>query len=91
MKILYVKYVEKMSEEMKKKFQDLTFAGYYEEDKTYTMEILKEDLIKFLKEAFEVDNLKIVYKCLTCGMIKKNIKAKDDNFDKILEIMSNPQ
>lgn len=49
-----------MSEEMKKKFQDLTFAGYYEEDKTYTMEILKEDLIKFLKEAFEIDNLKIV-------------------------------
>lgn len=49
-----------MLEEMKKKFQDLTFAGYYEEDNTYTIEILKEDLIKFLKETFEVDNLKIV-------------------------------
>ena len=49
-----------MSEEMKKKFQNLTFAGYYDETKTYTMEILKEDLIKFLKEVFEVDNLKII-------------------------------
>ena len=33
---------------------------------------------------------KIVYKCSACGAIKKNISAKDDNFDKILEIMSNP-
>ena len=33
---------------------------------------------------------KIVYKCLKCGMQKKNIAAKDDNFDLILKIMSNP-
>jgi DNA-directed RNA polymerase subunit RPC12/RpoP len=35
------------------------------------------------------DTYKIVYKCLKCGMIKRNIAAKDDDFDKILEIMSN--
>ena len=33
------------------------------------------------------DKLKIVYKCDKCGIIKKNIVANDDNFDKILEIM----
>lgn len=33
------------------------------------------------------DEFKIVYKCNKCGMIKKNIAAKDDNFDKMLEIM----
>ena len=33
------------------------------------------------------DKLKIVYKCDRCGIIKKNIMANDDNFDKILEIM----
>ena len=33
------------------------------------------------------DNLKIIYKCKKCGMIKKNKVATDDNFEKILEIM----
>ncbi len=33
------------------------------------------------------DKLKIVYKCKKCGMIKRNIMADDDNYDKILEIM----
>ncbi len=37
------------------------------------------------------DTLKIVYKCNKCGMIKRNVAARDDNFDKILEIMSNPK
>ena len=37
------------------------------------------------------DTLKIVYKCNKCGMIKRNVVARDDNFDKILEIMSNPK
>lgn len=32
---------------------------------------------------------KIVYKCQKCQKIHKNIIAKDDNFNKILEIMSN--
>ena len=35
------------------------------------------------------DTYKIVYKCQKCGMEKRNIAAKDDDFDKILEIMSN--
>ena len=35
------------------------------------------------------DTLKIIYKCNKCGMIKRNVAARDDNFDKILEIMSN--
>ena len=37
------------------------------------------------------DTLKIVYKCNKCGMIKRNVAARDDDFDKILEIMSNPK
>ena len=47
-------------EELKKQFKDLTFAGYFDETHTFTMEILKEDLIEFLKKTFEVDNIKIV-------------------------------
>lgn len=31
---------------------------------------------------------KIVYKCLKCGKIRKNIMANDDNFDLIIQIMS---
>ena len=34
------------------------------------------------------DLYKIVYKCNKCGEIKKNKTAIDDDFDKILEIMS---
>ena len=36
------------------------------------------------------DTFKIIYRCEKCGKIKKNIMAKDDNFDLILKIMSNP-
>ena len=35
------------------------------------------------------DKLKIVYKCNKCNMIKRNVTADDDNFDKILEVMAN--
>lgn len=34
------------------------------------------------------DELKIIYRCSKCGMIKKNKMANDDNFDLILKIMS---
>ena len=34
------------------------------------------------------DTYKIIYKCDKCNEIKKNKVAVDDNFDKILEIMS---
>ena len=35
------------------------------------------------------DTYKIVYKCDKCKEIHRNIIAKDDDFDKILEIMKN--
>ena len=35
------------------------------------------------------DTYKIIYKCSKCKEIKKNKMAIDDDFDKILEIMSN--
>lgn len=34
------------------------------------------------------ETLKIVYKCNKCGMIKRNKMANDDNYEKILEVMS---
>ena len=34
------------------------------------------------------DIYKIIYKCNKCGEMKKNKVANDDDFDKILEIMS---
>lgn len=33
------------------------------------------------------DTYKIIYKCNKCGNTHKNIIAKDDNFDEILNIM----
>lgn len=41
-------------------------------------------------EPFKKGTYKIVYKCEKCGIQKKNIAAKDDNFDLIVQIMSNP-
>ena len=42
--------------------------------------------------SIEMNNKKgyvIVYKCKKCGQIRKNKAAKDDDFDKILEISRN--
>lgn len=39
-------------------------------------------------EKSKKDSLKIVYKCNKCGEIKKNKASIDDNYDLILEIMS---
>lgn len=36
------------------------------------------------------DTYKIVYRCEACSQIKKNVMAKDDNMDLIINIMSNP-
>ena len=47
--------------------------------------ILKPIAIEKFKDTF-----KIIYKCEKCGIKHKNIMAKDDNFDKILEIMAHP-
>ena len=35
------------------------------------------------------DTYKIIYKCLNCNEVHKNIIAKDDNYDEILNIMKN--
>lgn len=32
---------------------------------------------------------KIIYQCQTCGIVKKNIMARDDNFDLIIELSKN--
>lgn len=37
------------------------------------------------------DTYKIIYKCDKCKSIRKNIMARDDNMDLIIEIMSNPK
>ena len=50
----------------------------------------KGSLIPIAIEKGKKDTFKIVYKCEKCNMIKKNIAAVDDNFNKILEIMSKP-
>ena len=34
------------------------------------------------------DNLKIIYRCDKCGMIKKNKVAIDDDYDVILKVMA---
>lgn len=47
--------------------------------------VLKPIAIEKFKDTF-----KIIYKCEKCGKIRKNVMAKDDNFEKILEIMANP-
>ncbi len=41
-------------------------------------------------ESAKKDKYKIVYVCSKCGMVKRNIMARDDNYDKVLEIMANP-
>ncbi len=33
------------------------------------------------------DTYKIVYQCSKCGTVKRNILAKDDDFDKVIAIM----
>jgi len=49
-----------MDEKTKNEFKELIFAGYYDEMNKYTVEILKEQLIKFLKDKFEIDHIKII-------------------------------
>ncbi|MCL2019800.1 MAG: RNHCP domain-containing protein [Oscillospiraceae bacterium] len=34
--------------------------------------------------------VKIIYKCRKCGAIKKNVAARDDNNDMIIELFGNP-
>ena len=40
-------------------------------------------------EKSKKDTYKIIYQCNKCKEIKKNKMAIDDNYDKVLEIMSN--
>ena len=46
-------------------------------------------LIPIAVEKFK-NTYKVIYRCDKCGSVRKNIMAKDDNFDKIIDIMSNP-
>jgi len=39
-------------------------------------------------EKAKKDNYKIIYKCNKCSSIRKNIMARDDNMDLIIDIMS---
>lgn len=48
-------------------------------------------LVPISIELWKKDKYKICYRCKDCGMEKRNIAAIDDDFDKILEIMSNPK
>ena len=48
--------MSKVQEELK----NLQYWGYYEEDGTFTIDIVKKDLIAYLKEKLQVDNIKIV-------------------------------
>lgn len=34
--------------------------------------------------------IKIVYRCVSCRKIRKNIVANDDNMDKIIKLSNNP-
>ena len=45
-------------------------------------------LIPISIEKGKKDTFKIVYKCNKCNMIKRNVTAKDDDMDKIIDIMS---
>ena len=53
------------------------------------LEVCRGILIPVAIEKFK-DTYKIIYKCEKCGKIRKNIMAKDDDFDMILTIMANP-
>lgn len=48
-------------------------------------------LIPIAIENAKKGNYKIVYKCEKCGMIKRNIKSRDDNMDEIIRLMANPK
>ena len=42
-------------------------------------------------ESGKKQNYKIVYVCKSCGVIKKNKMARDDNMELVIQIMSKPQ
>ncbi len=48
-------------------------------------------LIPIDAEKGKNDTLKIIYKCTKCGIIKKNKMALDDNYDLLLNIISNKE
>ncbi len=55
----------------------------------------REATCKGILEPIGIENAKkgqykIVYKCKSCGEIKRNIMAYDDNMDLVIKIMANP-
>ena len=47
-------------QKLQEEFENVSYWGYYEEDGTFTVELQKEELIQYLKNKLEVDNIKIV-------------------------------
>jgi hypothetical protein len=45
---------------MEDKIKELLYAGYYEDDGTYTIEIKIKDLKKILCEVFNSQNIKLI-------------------------------
>lgn len=46
-------------EELKKQFKEITFTQEYDKD-TFVVSVFKENLIDFIKNTFNIENLKIV-------------------------------
>lgn len=46
-------------------------------------------LLKPIKIENFKNSYKIIYQCQKCGAIKKNIMARDDNFDLIIKLSTN--
>lgn len=49
-----------MPKETEQKLKNINHWGYYDEQHEFVLEILKEDLIKYLKQEFDVKHIKIV-------------------------------
>lgn len=47
-------------EDLKNKFKEIIYAGYYDDIHEYILEVRKEDLIKLLEEVLDIENLKIM-------------------------------
>ena len=51
----------------------------------FTIQTARE-VSQYVNEISEKKGYVIVFKCKKCGMIRKNIAAKDDNMDLIIEL-----
>ena len=49
-----------MTKEAEQKLKNVNYWGYYDEQHEFVLEILKEDLIEYLKKEFSVNSVRIV-------------------------------